>query len=484
MRCFMLDAVFCADSRERQRRILTIMKKRRVLAVLLMISETVILFLMHRGSVVSKIVSFRRYAFMYLMLGVIFGRFKCNTSLIWDEARRVILCNISFFLATNVMNSLNMWSVPYILWNALTTAVVSFMSMVFNRYYRIWFRKWLAQNVLVVGTGTHTDELLSVYALNRFALSRIVGVVNCNHSRMIPGDFTQPVLPFEQEIIPFDALEDYLKVHKVDEVVIALPDATRQQMRAVYNVVNEYVSVVKFMPQVNGIVTYQSLVEDFDGVILISSAAGRMHQDVLGLALKRMLDILGGLAGALILLPASLIIKIQFLLSGDHNSIFFTQERIGYRGKTFRMLKFRSMVPNAEEVLEQLMQENPEIRREYEENKKLEHDPRITKVGERIRKSSVDELPQLLNVLIGDMSLVGPRPYLPREKKDMGKYYESVIACRPGLTGMWQTHGRSDTPFAQRLRFDDYYYRNWSIWLDFTILMKTFRAVNTSAGAI
>ena len=148
------------------------------------------------------------------------------------------------------------------------------------------------------------------------------------------------------------------------------------------------------------------------------------------------------------------------------------------------MLKFRSMVPDAEEELEQLLQNDPEKRQEYETYKKLENDPRVTPVGARLRHSSLDELPQLLNVLKGDMSLVGPRPYLPREQKDMGQYYESVIASRPGITGMWQTHGRSEVTFEQRLVYDDYYYRNWSLWMDMTILMKTFRTVNESTGAV
>jgi undecaprenyl-phosphate galactose phosphotransferase len=229
---------------------------------------------------------------------------------------------------------------------------------------------------------------------------------------------------------------------------------------------------------------YQSKVEDFDGIVLISSSTGLMHQDIFGLIIKRFFDILGGIAGVILLIPLTIYIKIRFLMDGDKESIFFTQERIGRKGKLFKIIKYRSMVPNAEAVLEKLMAENPEIREEYETNKKLENDPRITSIGAMIRRTSIDELPQLLNVLKGDMSLVGPRPYLPREKEDMGKYYKTIIQCKPGLTGMLQTHGRSEAPFPQRLKYDDYYYRNWSIWLDLTILYKTFRTVNSTSGAL
>ena len=459
------------------------MKKRRILAVLLILSEMLVLFLMHNWSVVAKILSFRRYAFMYFMLGIIFGRFKCSTSLIWDEAKRVILSNVSFFLATNVMNSLRMWSLPYIGWNLLTTFVMMFAAMFFNRNYRIWFRDKLAQNVIIIGTGDDARDLERVYGYNRFTLSKIQAIVDCNNSKRLTG-ISQTVHKFDKEIIPYDSLVDYLKNHDIDEVVIALPDASKDQMQVIYNDVNELVNVVKSMPKVNGMVTYQSEVEDFDGLILISSSTGVMHQDISGMIIKRLFDILGGLVGVIILIPITIYIKLQFLKNGDKESIFFTQERIGYKGKLFKIYKYRSMVPHAEEILDELMEKDPKIKEEYETNKKLEHDPRVTEIGEKIRRNSIDELPQLINVLKGEMSLVGPRPYLPREKEDMGKYYKTIVSCKPGLTGMWQTHGRSEAPFPQRLRYDDYYYRNWSIWLDLTILTKTFKTVNDSTGAI
>ena len=141
------------------------------------------------------------------------------------------------------------------------------------------------------------------------------------------------------------------------------------------------------------------------------------------------------------------------------------------------------MVPNAEEVLEKLMEENPEIRQEYLENKKLEKDPRITSVGKFIRKLAIDEGPQLLNVLKGDMSLVGPRPYLPREKKDMKKYYDYVITCKPGITGLWQVSGRSDVSFNERLKLDKKYSKERSLLYDFKILCKTFIVVFKRKGA-
>ena len=130
------------------------------------------------------------------------------------------------------------------------------------------------------------------------------------------------------------------------------------------------------------------------------------------------------------------------------------------------------------------MEKDPKIKEEYLTNKKLVNDPRITPVGKFLRKTSLDEWPQFINVLLGEMSLIGPRPYLPREKQDMGQYYNSIIKCKPGVTGMWQANGRSDVEFNYRCKLDDYYYHNWSIWLDFTIIYKTIKGVVYGKGSL
>lgn len=142
------------------------------------------------------------------------------------------------------------------------------------------------------------------------------------------------------------------------------------------------------------------------------------------------------------------------------------------------------MIPNAEQVLEELMEKDPEIKKEYLTNKKLQNDPRITEAGHFLRKSSLDEFPQFINVLKGEMSLVGPRPYLFREKEDMGIYYDSVIHCKPGITGMWQANGRSDVGFEDRCKLDDYYYKNWTLSLDMIIIYKTVKSVVYGKGAL
>ena len=198
---------------------------------------------------------------------------------------------------------------------------------------------------------------------------------------------------------------------------------------------------------------------------------------------KRLFDIAVSLIGLLLLIPLTIIIKIAYMLSGDFTKVIFTQDRIGLNGKHFKFYKFRSMVPNADEALKKLLAENEDLRKEYELNKKLKNDPRITKIGKLIRKCSIDEIPQFLNILKGDMSLIGNRPYLLREKEDMGNYYNDILKTKPGLTGYWQVSGRSDTTFEERLILEKYYSNHNSLRLDIKIFFKTFSVVLLHKGS-
>lgn len=156
---------------------------------------------------------------------------------------------------------------------------------------------------------------------------------------------------------------------------------------------------------------------------------------VIYLGTKRLFDLLVSMIGLILLIPIAIIVKIAYMLHGDFTSVIFTQDRIGKNGKLFKFYKFRSMVPNADEILFKALAEDEKLREEYSMNKKLKNDPRITKVGKAIRKLSIDELPQMINIFLGDMSLIGNRPYLPREKKDMSIYYDDIVKTKPGLTG-------------------------------------------------
>lgn len=206
-------------------------------------------------------------------------------------------------------------------------------------------------------------------------------------------------------------------------------------------------------------------------------------REVSYLAVKRLFDIIVSLIGIIFLIPIIILIKISYMINKDFESIFFTQDRIGKNGKIFKFYKFRSMIPNADEVLFKLLKEDKKLAKEYKQNKKLKDDPRITKAGKFIRKYSIDELPQLINILKGDMTFIGNRPYLPREKEDMGKYYDDIVKTKPGLTGYWQVSGRSNTTFKKRLELESYYSNHKSLKLDIKIFFLTFSVVVFGKGA-
>lgn len=200
--------------------------------------------------------------------------------------------------------------------------------------------------------------------------------------------------------------------------------------------------------------------------------------------LKRALDILGGFCGVILLFPITIMIWMANKIIGDKGSIFYTQERIGQNGKIFKMYKYRSMVINADEKLEKYLKENEKAREEYRKYKKLKNDPRVTKIGKIIRKTSLDEFPQFINVLKGEMSLVGPRPYLPREKEDINGFFNYITTCKPGITGLWQTSGRSETTFTDRLTLDMSYYYNHTLKFDCNLLLKTVKQTIKKEGAV
>ena len=193
--------------------------------------------------------------------------------------------------------------------------------------------------------------------------------------------------------------------------------------------------------------------------------------------IKRTFDIFGSLIGLLLLIPMIIIVKVCYMFNKDFKSIFFVQTRIGKDGKPFKLYKFRSMVPNADEILYEILKSNSKEAEEYRLMKKMTNDPRITKVGRFIRKYSIDEFPQLINILKGDMSFIGNRPYLPREIIDMGNYYDYIIKTKPGLTGYWQVNLRSRGTFEERLMMEKYYSNHNSLKMDTEIFFKTFKVV-------
>ena len=200
--------------------------------------------------------------------------------------------------------------------------------------------------------------------------------------------------------------------------------------------------------------------------------------------IKRTTDIIGSIIGLIVLIPLIIIVYIGNIISKDNGPVFYIQKRIGLNGRFFKIYKFRTMVVGADKKLRKYLKEHPEEAKEYEKYKKLKCDPRITKFGMFLRRTSIDEFPQFINVIKGEMSLVGPRPYLTKEKKEMGKYYRHIIKCKPGLTCIWQVSGRSNVTFADRLEMDMEYIKTKNIKTDIKLIFKTFGKIFRSEGAV
>jgi exopolysaccharide production protein ExoY len=202
---------------------------------------------------------------------------------------------------------------------------------------------------------------------------------------------------------------------------------------------------------------------------------------VVGGGFKRGFDITAALTAILLLLPMFCLIALAIKL-WDRGPVFYRHRRIGLRGAAFDCLKFRSMVMNGDEVLARHLAANSAAAREWEETRKLRHDPRITPLGVSMRKTSIDELPQLVNILKGEMSFVGPRPIVTAEVPKYGDAIDHYLSARPGLTGPWQISGRNDVGYTTRVELDRIYVEDWSFWGDVSIIVKTARVVVTSRG--
>ena len=198
--------------------------------------------------------------------------------------------------------------------------------------------------------------------------------------------------------------------------------------------------------------------------------------------IKRSFDIIMGILGCAILFPIMIIVKICYVLSGDFDQIIFVQRRIGKDGKEFDFYKFRSMIKNADEVLQELLKD-PKYKKEWDLNQKLDHDPRITTIGKILRKTSLDELPQMVNVLAGEMSMIGPRPLIKGELDAHGGNHEIYERVKPGITGWWACNGRSALTYEERLNLEYYYVKNQSLRLDIKCVFRTIKAVLISSGA-
>lgn len=414
--------------------------------------------------------------YFYLVIPAIYIFFvehtKVNERFIffWETMQRifyaVLYSEIFCIIALYVFKSSNYLSRSYI----VIFFIISFLNLCLFRQLLVKTcnkLNILKTPVIFVGNGKETKDI--IYFTNHN---------NC---------FGIKVADIIEEIEDINQLKKYIisKVEqlKVKTVIIAIPNLEKNKLLDLVEDIQPLVRNLMFVPNTIGVPVYNIEIKKIyqSNMILLgikNNLAKRTNRRI-----KRVFDLIIGSIIFIVILPILLIIAILIKIDSK-GPIFFNAKRIGKNGKLFKCYKFRSMYQNADELLIRHLDNNPELKDQWNKFQKLKgNDIRVTKIGFFIRKYSLDELPQIFNVLKGDMSLVGPRPYLPREKELMNSFYNIIITTLPGITGYWQVSGRANVTFEGRLKLDNWYIRNWSIWIDMILLIKTIKVVFCGKGA-
>jgi exopolysaccharide biosynthesis polyprenyl glycosylphosphotransferase len=324
------------------------------------------------------------------------------------------------------------------------------------------------KNVLFIGATPITEKLaLSMKRDNHY---HIAGVIDDQIGK----------IEHLKSLGKLSELEKIVKKYHIEEVIQTTTNPKQSEDATdILDFCRSYQIGYRFVPDLLAVQSSNIEVETFNGLPIITLKPTPL--DGWGRVLKRAFDILGSLAGIIILSPILLIVAILIKIDSKGTILFkylddgSRVKRVGEQGKLFNFYKFRTMHPKTHNLrYTELAEQNT---RKGTPMVKIKNDPRVTKIGNFLRKTSIDELPQLINVLKGQMSIVGPRPHLPEEVANYEKHHKFVLTIKPGITGLAQISGRSDLDFEKEVRLDSYYIENWSLWLDIKIIFKTFGAV-------
>lgn len=348
--------------------------------------------------------------------------------------------------------------------------------------FRLWGKKILyslgiwKENVLILGAGN--SGMLAMEGLQREKHMGydVVGFLDDDAGKRGKTIHGKKVFGSVRHFPKF------IKELGIKTVIIAMPSLSTEKLSLLTAKVQNHAINTMVIPDIKGIALLNTvLFHLFYEEIFMMNIRNNL-KSVTNRFIKRFFEMSASIIFLPLLLPIVCLIALAIKLESLGPAIY-AHERIGRNGESFRCYKFRTMQKDAEENLKELLGNNDELRDEWEKNWKLRADPRITGIGRFLRKTSLDELPQIFNVLRGNMSLVGPRPYLPKEKAHIEKDLHVICSAKPGITGLWQVSGRSTTDYERRVRLDAWYVMNWSLWLDIVILFRTIKVVTKMEGA-
>ncbi len=335
--------------------------------------------------------------------------------------------------------------------------------------------RWWGQPVVIFGGGAAGAANYSYLASHPRLGLQPVGIIDdlqLHRRDRVPESFVY--------LGPPERTQALANQYRIFWAVVAMPErAPAEVHRFIKTHVKNFPHML-VVPEMDGLPSLGNSVYDWGGLHGICMRINLLLP--LPRLLKDIMDILLVIAGGLLSFPLIALIALLIKISSP-GPVIYGHQRIGFRGRRFQAWKFRTMVTDADKVLEKCLAADPQLRKEWEKNHKLRNDPRVTKIGRWLRLTSLDELPQIWNVLLGEMSLVGPRPIVQAEISRYGESFDLYTKVLPGITGLWQISGRNNTTYAERVRLDSYYVRNWSPWMDLYILARTFKVVLLGEGA-
>lgn len=357
------------------------------------------------------------------------------------------------------------------------TGVLSFLFIIFFRYI---LKNTLCRvsvfrlPVLIIGGGKTAEILVKGIRENYGNTYKIIGILEDYQKSEALAEY--PVLG------GFGDAEKIIKEKNIQNVIIAAPGMEQEKIIRLINSVQPLVKNLSIVPNLIEIPMSGIEAEGFFNEKIMLLRLKNNLARPLNRYLKYSFDFICTLIGTILISPVLLIIALLIFMDSK-GAVIYRHVRVGKSGRQFGCYKFRTMCMDADKKLEQLLASDEAARREWQQEFKLKNDPRVTRIGRFLRKTSLDELPQIFNVLKGEMSLVGPRPVVKDELVKYGEYLEDYLMVRPGITGMWQVNGRSDTTYDERVRMDSWYVRNWSIWIDILLLWRTVKSVVKCEGA-
>ena len=418
--------------------------------------------------------------YMYLVWAVVFAYEKLYTKryVFWEEVRLL-------FKGTTIAISITMLTIyitqQYLMFSRLVVVLAWIMSLflfpVFRYVTKLFLIKldlWV-KSVIIIGSTGSSASLIRAVNQNKILGFKIVGCLSDRHQNIGKSIDGVKVLGH------IDDINEWKKKTQFEDIIVTLPNIPRNKLIGLLRRWDHISETIRYIPRTGDLISTGIEIENIGNIL--SLTVRKNLQKPWNIAIKYTFEFFLALILFVVLLPVFLLIGVGIKMDSK-GPVFFVQDRFGKDEKSFRCLKFRSMFVDANRHFDKYLEENADAKAEWKKFKKLKtFDPRVTKVGRFLRRYSLDELPQLLNVLKFEMSVVGPRPYIMEELKNFNFNQSILLHARPGITGLWQISGRSHLLFEKRLDLDEYYVRNWSFWLDMSILLKTIKVTLFKKGA-